>query len=389
MRIAPPNTQQQKASFNESVKGEKVTSTRIVVLLGAALLIIYSFMDYFGLPKEALYINYPLRGLDLLILAATFALTFKPIFAEQYNKILMFNYFCTGITISIGVLISQPGEYIYDIYFAGIMILIITTFSWTYLPVKHSILISVVFSAIYVMIKVFVHKDIEGSRFLTLMSHLFFLAGAGIIALIAQYIRDNLIYKNLKLQKRLKAIAASKTKEAEIQAKLANMDELTGIPNRRYIRDCLRKALIEVEQSQNLLTLLFIDLNGFKRINDTYGHDSGDKVLEITAQRLQHTIREGDYLARLGGDEFLIGFKTNQFSAKLVGTLCSKLRKNIAAPIAFNGHKLQVGTSIGIASYPKDGKNFEELIKVADRHMYLDKEECKRMKTTASNQTSA
>ena len=383
MRFKQPPTIKQQAAFNESVKNEKATSTRVVVLLGVALLILHSFMDYFGLPKEALYINYPIRGLTLLLFAAVYAHTYKPSFTENYNKIMMFTYFCCGITVCIGIFISKPGEYIYDAYVVGIIIMITTAFILTYLPLKHAISISVVFSLAYVMIKVFAHQDVEGGRFLTLISHTLFLMSAGVTSSIAQHRRDNLIYKNLKLQENLKSVAVSKTKEAKKQAKLANMDELTGIPNRRYITDCLGKAIKEAEKSDTQLTLLFIDLNGFKQINDTYGHDSGDRVLEITALRLAQAIRNEDYVARLGGDEFLIAYKTNQFSAKSVKQACDKLRTSVASPIAFNGHLLKVGTSIGLASYPQDGKNLEALMKVADRRMYEDKQESKSTHTTA------
>ena len=301
----------------------------------------------------------------------------------------MFGYFCSGMTVSVGVFLSQTSDYSYDLYFAAFMILITTAFSWSYLPIKNSMLISVFFTATYVIIKVFSHQDIEGIRFITLVSHVFFLISVGVIGAIAQYIRDNLIYKNLKLQESLKIVAIAKTKEAKKQEALANLDALTGIPNRRYITECLQKALVEAEQSHSLLTLVFIDLNGFKQINDTYGHDSGDKVLKITAQRLSQAIRKEDYLARLGGDEFLIGFKTNRFSARFINSFSDKLRKNIAAPIAFNGQKLQTATSIGIANYPADGETIEELIIIADKHMYIDKLEGKRAQALVFNRTIA
>ena len=116
MRKAPPLTEEHKASFNEHIKDEKVNSTRIVVTLGALLFIIYSFMDYFALPSETLYIIYSTRGVNLLVMALILSVTFKPIFTEQYNKIVMFGYISSGITLSIGIYFSQPAEYTYDLY---------------------------------------------------------------------------------------------------------------------------------------------------------------------------------------------------------------------------------------------------------------------------------
>lgn len=361
-------------SFNKSTQEEKVNSTRVIVILGAILFIVYSIMDYFGLPKETLKVLYPTRALLIIILATIFVLTFKPVFQKHYLSILTFGYYCCGITISIGAYVSQAGDYSFDLYFTALIILVITAFSWSYLPIKYSVLMSAVFITTYVVIKLFFHQDIEGNRAFILISHVFYLFSVGLIAAIAQYIRDNLIYKNLKLQQSLHNIAEEQSQEAKKQEQLANLDALTGIPNQRYITECLRKALIEAEQNQTLLTLVYIDLNGLKQINDTYGHDSGDKVLEITSKRLSQTIREEDYLARLGGDEFLIGFKTNQFSAEFINRLCNKIRINITAPIAFNGHKLQLGTSIGVANYPADGADIETLIKVADKQTIKTKQ---------------
>ncbi|WP_299880264.1 GGDEF domain-containing protein [uncultured Cocleimonas sp.] len=380
MIITSKPSKEETASFNESIINEKVSSTRIIVILGALLFIVYTIMDKFGLPDETLETIYLARGSLLLVLAYIYFLTYKPIFIKYYIPILMIGYFACGTTISVGVYVSQMGDYSYDLYFAALIILVATSFSWSYLPIKSSVFISAFFILTYICMRVFAHKDIEGVRLLTLMSHVFYLVSSAVIAATAQYIRDNLIYKNIRLQNSLIQEAEEQTKEAEKQEILANLDTLTGIPNRRYITECLQKALEEAEHTNTLLVLIFMDLNGFKAINDTYGHDSGDRVLEVTAKRLRHTIREGDYLARIGGDEFLIGFKTNRFSAKFIDSLCAKLKKNILAPIVFNHSKLQVGVSIGCASYPGDGKTIEELIKASDQHMYLDKQESRRSK---------
>jgi len=160
------------------------------------------------------------------------------------------------------------------------------------------------------------------------------------------------------------------------------MDALTGIPNRRYITKKLKRAITELERVQGTLTLVFIDLDGFKSINDNYGHDSGDKVLEVTAKRLQQNIRRSDYLARLGGDEFLLGFKTSSLSSSFLRDLNDNIKNTVAAPIAFNGNLLKVGVSLGYANYPQDGKSVDALIKAADADMYIDKQKSKSSKST-------
>ena len=389
VKIAPITTKEQIFSFNDSLSEEKANSSRVIAALGALLFIIYSVLDYFGLPRETLEILYPVRAIYILILSILFYLTFKPIFLKQYNKILLFGYYASGITVCVGIYLSKSGEYSYNLYFAALLVLIITSCSWSYLPIKQSILMNLTFISAYVLIKIFMHQDTEGTELLIVISHLFYLVSVMVIASTAQYIRDSLIYRNLKLQEDLKSIVGEKTKEAKKQKRLANMDAQTGIPNRRYITKKLQKLITEIERTESQLTLIFIDLNGFKGINDNYGHDSGDKVLEVTAKRLQQTIRDSDYLARLGGDEFLLGFKTEKNSATFIKEVSDNIKTIVAAPIAFNGSILKVGLSLGYAHYPADGKSIEELIKVADADMYTDKRNSKSRRIASVSNISA
>ena len=118
---------------------------------------------------------------------------------------------------------------------------------------------------------------------------------------------------------------------------------------------------------------MFLDLNGFKAVNDTYGHDAGDEILTAISSRLKSCIREEDHLARIGGDEFLIGLLIKKSEMDIPDKICKKIRTTIIEPVAFNKHLLKVGTSIGTANYPADGNNIEALIKLADDNMYADK----------------
>ncbi|WP_299872834.1 GGDEF domain-containing protein [uncultured Cocleimonas sp.] len=379
MKITPKPTTEEVTSFNHSVLDEKVNSTRVILVLGVFFFLLYTYFNSQGLSKEKLAIIYPVRATILIVLTMLFVLTFKKeLFSKHYNKLVMFGYISSGVILTVGFYVAQPGDYSYDLYFAALMILVITAFSWNYLPIKYSILICAIFTLNYVLIKVFVHKDIEGTRLLTLVLHVFYLTSVAVIASQAQRIRDTIIYKNLRLHNNLKQLADEQAQEAKRQEILANLDDLTGIPNRLYITECLQKALKEAEQTNTLLILIFMDLDGFKEINDTYGHGIGDKVLKVTAQRL-NSIREGDYLARLGGDEFLMGFKADHFSKKYINTLCANIKENISTPMTIKKNKLQVGVSIGYATYPDDGNNIEALMKNADKHMYIDKKEGKKI----------
>ena len=180
-------------------------------------------------------------------------------------------------------------------------------------------------------------------------------------------------------------------KDAERQLnQLANYDSLTGLPNRNLFRDRLTEALKRADRQKNPVALLFLDVDRFKIINDTLGHDMGDRLLQHVGSVLTASLRKSDTVAitnaeeknesshdstvaRLGGDEFTIiieGFGKDEFLAKVA----QKIINTFANPVHLGGHELYISVSIGIAVYPMDGTSQENLIKEADSAMYRAKE---------------
>jgi len=153
---------------------------------------------------------------------------------------------------------------------------------------------------------------------------------------------------------------------------LAHYDSLTGLANRALFDDNLRQALARSRRKEALLGLLFIDLDRFKMINDTLGHDAGDELLRNVAQRIKNVIREGDFAARLGGDEFTVIIE-GITAISNAGIVAQKILQAMAAPFTLNGKKVIVSSSIGVATYPTAGNSNEELIKNADIAMYRAK----------------
>jgi diguanylate cyclase (GGDEF)-like protein/PAS domain S-box-containing protein len=154
--------------------------------------------------------------------------------------------------------------------------------------------------------------------------------------------------------------------------RLASFDSLTGLPNRRLFRDRLTHALSRVKRHSVEIALLYLDLDDFKRINDSLGHDVGDKLLKKTAQRLQHCVREEDTVARLGGDEFVILLQsvTNDIHP---GTVAAKILKHIREPMILDEYELVVTGSIGITTAPGDSMDPGTLLRNADLAMYRSK----------------
>ncbi|MDP1707600.1 MAG: EAL domain-containing protein [Gammaproteobacteria bacterium] len=165
-------------------------------------------------------------------------------------------------------------------------------------------------------------------------------------------------------------IAERKDQEARIEH-LAFYDPLTGLPNRALFMDRLNQTLANAERHGQRVAILFMDLNRFKEINDTMGHDAGDLVLTEVARRFQGVLRQADTLTRFGGDEFVIIAGESDQSSTV--QIAERLQQALGDPFTLRGQSFSVGTSIGIAFYPEDGKSSDDLLKLADIAMYRAK----------------
>ncbi len=152
----------------------------------------------------------------------------------------------------------------------------------------------------------------------------------------------------------------------------ANHDPLTGLPNRRLLDDRLVQAIERSKRNSTALAICFLDLDGFKLINDSMGHDAGDAVLCTVADRMSAVLRGADTVARIGGDEFvlLLSDLTRQDEVEL---LIERVRKDVSKPIDIGGDQIRVGASIGATLYPGDAGTADELIKHADLALYKAK----------------
>ena len=166
-------------------------------------------------------------------------------------------------------------------------------------------------------------------------------------------------------------ITDRKTAEARL-TQLALYDQLTGLPNRTRFYESMAFSLSQARRIKSALALLFIDLDGFKNVNDTLGHDAGDHLLKEVGKRLQASIRGSDTAARIGGDEFMIILNNIQNNHQAVG-VAEKIIASINQPMNLAGNSCQVGASVGIALYPDHAENSEDLIRAADGAMYLAK----------------
>lgn len=168
-------------------------------------------------------------------------------------------------------------------------------------------------------------------------------------------------------------------KQCELElARCATIDSITGINNRNALEKHLR-SLLAPSTAAAPFAVIFFDLNNFKPINDNYGHHTGDKVLQITAQRLVETCRDSDFAARLGGDEFVV-VVDNVGCEAVLAQVTNKLLASIIEPITLNNNTHQISASAGCSRYPHDGTTMTDLLKAADASMYDMKRKSKASK---------
>jgi diguanylate cyclase (GGDEF)-like protein/PAS domain S-box-containing protein len=154
---------------------------------------------------------------------------------------------------------------------------------------------------------------------------------------------------------------------------LAHHDQLTGLPNRLYLAANLPDAITEAKEKGTLLAVLFLDLDRFKHINDSRGHETGDKLLKTVAQRIRSAMRTQDVVVRMGGDEFVVVMKDVKNTDK-VNEAAERINQALSAPMVVDGRTLVTTVSIGVALYPRDGIDMGELLRHSDTAMYQAKD---------------
>jgi diguanylate cyclase (GGDEF)-like protein/PAS domain S-box-containing protein len=155
--------------------------------------------------------------------------------------------------------------------------------------------------------------------------------------------------------------------------RMAHHDQLTGLPNRHYLSTFLPEAIADARAANAMLGVVFLDLDRFKHINDTRGHETGDKLLQEVARRLRTCVRDTDVVIRMGGDEFVVVFR-NVKSYEEVTLGANRIIESLNKPIVIDQHPLQTTGSVGVSLFPRDGADMGELLKHSDTAMYQAKD---------------
>lgn len=372
----------QDVDYQLFLKDEKIRLSRLLFFLGFVLYGAFLVVDYWALPS-AFDTSVVIRLAAITLMLLAYATTYHSKFIKYYGIILSANFIVAVAGVESMIFLAIPSDHAYTSYFAGLMIVMIALYSWTHLRLCITSALSIMSILIYVGIEIYVRDMVNNDRTPTIVSNLFFLGSAVVFGFLAQVQRDRYLRENFLLQISLKKAYKEKAAEAKDHQYLANHDALTGLPNRRYMIELLEDSIKIAAEKDKLLVIMFLDLNGFKQVNDVYGHAAGDKVLKVVAKRLELAVRSEDHVSRLGGDEYLIGLMMDKNQLDETELLTHKFSAIIAQSMNIEGIRVSVGTSIGIAAYPIHGNQVSVLIDIADKRMY----EAKKEKTPVSLET--
>jgi len=183
--------------------------------------------------------------------------------------------------------------------------------------------------------------------------------------------------KNMELLQFVSTQIAAAVERKQMMARLEHLalyDQLTRLPNRTLFYDRIHSAMARAKRHQEIFSLLYLDMDKFKAVNDTYGHNIGDLLLEQTSRRLEHCVRECDTIARFGGDEFVVLLE-NIERPEQSAAVAEKIYAALSLPFALAEHIITIVPSIGIAHFPQHGDNEKDLLRHADAEMYRKKKD--------------
>ena len=332
---------------------------RAAILVGTLIYLMSGFLDSWLVPPEHQVTVWVFRLSALTYAGLVFLLTFRPAF-ERFNRLPLGS---TGLVVAgslIGILYFLPLEatpYFYPC-------LILSTF-YTYNFIGTRFIYALVIDIVVVISYNLILGGLREFPAPMLLSHNFFTISANLIGggagYLAEYQRRQLFIREAELDQ-----------ERQHHLERSLHDRLTGLPNRELLEDRIAQLLVRAHRDSATHAGLFIDLDGFKPINDQLGHDRGDNVLRLIARRLQAAVRQTDTVSRLGGGEFFV-LAHDVDSPARAGQLAEKLLACIAEPFAELPEASGLGASIGICVFSggvRSSENPEQIIRAADQAMY-------------------
>lgn len=368
-------------SFPANTEEQEVFRQRIFRFFSYSISNMMGLIYGAGLIALVLYIYGAEKTLTVLLFLATSIVAIVLIIISRYitinkpdnNKLAFFLRLRIFLGCLIGLLYAMavtllPDENIeiailllLSIYLVSIAIAI---FQYSIIPIYY------IFFNISIFLPLSIHLLYKPNEISTIILLLLFSGGIILVSKGLKVSKNEIdsIEVNLKLQTEIAEHVITRKKLRE----MALYDHLTNIGNRYLLEERATASIKKADYNNQHIAFLFIDLNGFKQINDQYGHDKGDKVLIEATKRVRKNIRESDFVARLGGDEFVVMLE-NYSLDKIKGNLIESIQTSLNKNIEIDGSTIELRASIGTAVYPHDGNNLQALLHKADISMYKQK----------------
>jgi diguanylate cyclase len=336
--------------------------SRMAITIGALAYFMYGLLDHRFLTADQLARVWHVRLLPVWVPAFVLLLSFYPLFKRFHESLLAL----VGLIAGLGLIAKMwylPVE-ASPYNFPGLILVTILLYNLLGIRFIHALVINALLFLLYNL--VFGHWRPYPPP--TLLNHDLFFFAANLIGGTASYLGE---YQSRELFVRQTKLDA----ERRMHLERSLHDRLTGLPNRQLLTDRINRALAKARRDASLHAGMFIDLDGFKAINDRLGHDRGDLALRKVARRLLRAVREADTVARIGGDEFFV-LAQDIGSPENASQLVDKLLSFIEIPIAALPANTRLSASIGVCLFPGDGEDTNDadaIIRLADHAMYRAK----------------
>jgi diguanylate cyclase (GGDEF)-like protein len=370
--------------YQHHIAAEKIRTIRLCCLLVILLTTPFALLDIWALPNS-LTLAWLTRASSFVVAFAFYRVTRTPQFLSQYTSISVCLFLAVGLAIEVLVAISGPSDAARAIYSNGVLLPIMAMYSLSFLSSRITFIVSFIFVAVYALIAFGLHDAIREGQLATALTNMLLLASAAFIGLMSQIGRDGYEREAFLKRRALDNELIATERARQLSEHFSNHDALTGLANRKAFEQQVGALLNANREAGNDGAILFIDLDGFKPVNDRYGHAVGDKVLQVIGQRISACVSRTDLVARIGGDEFVVALslKNDQSeenrAAKLALKIAQRLVQEISQPMTVQlGHEtssveLSVGASIGVSLASMHTKNPALLISMADQAMYQAK----------------
>ena len=364
----------QEKRYREATRRRNRLQARTAILVGILVFLLCGLLDIWFASPEAATINWQLRLVVIMFPVLVLLISSTTLFDRFAQPLLMVVCLQTGVGI---IAIQSQVEIQHAAYYYPMLILL-TFFTYNFIGLRfvNALVVDVLLLAAYNLY----FGGLQAYPVSILVAHNIFLVSANLIGGTAGYLAE----RNRRIIHRR---GEELQEERNFHFNRSIHDPLTGLPNRELLYDRLRQVMARSQRDGSHHCGLFIDLDGFKAINDRHGHEVGDQVLSAVAARLQAAVRETDTVARIGGDEFFV-LAVDVDAATTSRVLAEKLLGVVQEPLGESISGMPLTASIGICMFPFDGMTIQNIIRRADDAMYEIKRQGKNDFGFAGNEAS-